>query len=70
MYGSICFAFVVVTFFMVPELKGRSLEEVDQLFAMNIPIWKFKGTRTIPVEERINHQGKEDVMEDSPKNME
>ncbi|KAI0377093.1 general substrate transporter [Hypomontagnella monticulosa] len=50
-YGSICFAFVVVTFFFVPELKGRSLEEVDQLFAMDIPLWKFKGTKTVPVEE-------------------
>ncbi|KAI1410538.1 general substrate transporter [Hypoxylon sp. FL1857] len=50
-YGSICFAFVVVTFFFIPELKGRSLEEVDQLFAMGIPLWKFKGTKTVPVEE-------------------
>ncbi|OTA81397.1 hypothetical protein M434DRAFT_37544 [Hypoxylon sp. CO27-5] len=50
-YGSICFIFVVVTFFFIPEMKGRSLEEVDQLFAMGISLRKFKGTKTVPVEE-------------------
>ena len=26
----------------MPELKGRSLEEVDELFAAKLPAWKFK----------------------------
>ena len=59
-YGSICFAFVVVTFFFVPELKGRSLEEVDQLFAMDIPLWEFKGTKTVPVEELASGADRKD----------
>ncbi|KAM5346003.1 hypothetical protein ACJ41O_011864 [Fusarium nematophilum] len=44
-YGSICLACATLAFFYIPELKGRSLEEVDQLFTMGIPMWKFKGTR-------------------------
>lgn len=54
---------------MVLELKGRSLEEVDQLFSMDIPIWKFKHTKTSPVEEINTEQAKEDILEDSAKNM-
>lgn len=44
-YGSICLAITVLAFFYIPEMKGRSLEEIDQLFAMGIPTRKFKSTR-------------------------
>lgn len=27
--------------FFMPELKGRNLEEIDQLFEANLPAWKF-----------------------------
>jgi hypothetical protein len=30
----------------MPELKGRSLEEVDELFATKLPAWKFKSYKT------------------------
>jgi hypothetical protein len=26
----------------MPELKGRSLEDVDELFAAGLPAWRFK----------------------------
>lgn len=45
-YGSICFAMEVVAFFLVPEMKGRTLEEVDQLFEMKTPLRQFKSTAT------------------------
>ncbi|KAL1872897.1 hypothetical protein Plec18167_006547 [Paecilomyces lecythidis] len=50
-YGSICFAMVVVAWFLIPELKGRSLEEVDQLFISGESLWKFGKVRTKPVEQ-------------------
>lgn len=28
----------------MPELKGRTLEEIDELFERRIPAWKFKTT--------------------------
>lgn len=28
--------------FCMPELKGRSLEDMDELFAAKLPAWRFK----------------------------
>lgn len=36
----------VVAFFLVPEMKGRTLEEVDQLFEMKTPLRQFRSTAT------------------------
>lgn len=41
---------LVLAYFFIPELKGRSLEEVDRLFASNTPIRKFKKIQTEAVE--------------------
>lgn len=30
----------------IPELKGRTLEEIDELFAKKVPAWRFKKFRT------------------------
>lgn len=45
-YGSTNFMMLVLTFFFIPELKGRSLEEVDQLFESGVPIRHFGSVRT------------------------
>lgn len=49
-YGSICVVMVVVSYFLIPELKGRSLEEIDQLFESGAPLRKFGNVQTTPVE--------------------
>ncbi|KAH8884099.1 general substrate transporter [Thozetella sp. PMI_491] len=41
-YGSCALIMAVVAFFLVPELKGRTLEEVDELFASGISMRQFK----------------------------
>ncbi|KAJ5624770.1 hypothetical protein N7510_001079 [Penicillium lagena] len=41
-YGSITIVSSVVAYFMVPEMKGRSLEEVDRLFEARVPLRKFQ----------------------------
>ncbi|KAK7978745.1 aldehyde dehydrogenase [Apiospora saccharicola] len=44
-FGCICVAFVVLTFFLVPEMTGKSLEEVDEMFEKQVPAWRSRGFR-------------------------
>lgn len=41
-YGSLSFAVSILTFFFIPEMKGRSLEELDILFAENTLTRSFR----------------------------
>lgn len=54
---------VVLTYFFIPELKGRTLEEVDQLFASGVPLRKFGQVQTRTAEElysdELRQQGEE-----------
>ncbi len=52
-FMGICIAGVLFCFFFVPELSGRSLEEVDELFEQNLWAWQFKGATTTGVGARI-----------------
>lgn len=47
---------VVLTFFFIPELKGRTLEEVDQLFASGAPLRKFGQIKTKSAQELYDEQ--------------
>ncbi|KAI0019703.1 general substrate transporter [Xylariomycetidae sp. FL0641] len=59
-YGSINLVMVAVIFLCIPELKGRTLEEVDQLFASGAPLRSFSKieTRTAAemYEEEVDHK--------------
>lgn len=44
---------VLFAIFFVPELKGRSLEEVDELFEAKIHAWEFKNYQTSGIGHRI-----------------
>ncbi|XWW97552.1 hypothetical protein V2A60_005536 [Cordyceps javanica] len=50
-YGSTSLVMVIVTYFCIPELKGRTLEEVDQLFASGMPLREFGKIPTLSPEE-------------------
>ena len=45
-FGSVAAFSVIWAIFFFPELKGRTLEEVDDLFAAKLPAWRFKGYQT------------------------
>ncbi|KAL2023354.1 hypothetical protein VTK56DRAFT_3092 [Thermocarpiscus australiensis] len=43
----------VFFFLCLPELKGRTLEEIDELFERRISAWKFKSTKTNIMDEAL-----------------
>ncbi|KAI8180839.1 Major facilitator-type transporter ecdD [Colletotrichum sp. SAR 10_75] len=45
-WGGFAFLTSVWAWFCMPELKGRNLEEIDQLFEANIPAWQFHKFQT------------------------
>lgn len=57
----------------MPELKNRSLEEIDELFVHNVPAWKFKTYRTTIQDEalaevrRQEDEDEEDEKKQSPR---
>jgi MFS transporter, SP family, sugar:H+ symporter len=40
-YGGLAIASFVFAYFCVPEMKGRTLEEINRMFQDGVPIWKF-----------------------------
>jgi hypothetical protein len=34
----------IFAIFFIPEMKDRTLEEIDEMFMVGLPAWKFKGT--------------------------
>ncbi|KAF5373744.1 hypothetical protein D9758_000707 [Tetrapyrgos nigripes] len=54
-YGSIAAVAMIYAIFFVPETKGRSLEELDELFERkpSLPAWRFRNTQTTGVGARI-----------------
>ena len=55
-------------YFFIPELKGRSLEEIDELFENKVPTHDFKSFETKilskarkDVEERLGRDEKPDA---------
>lgn len=61
--GDSILAFIFAILF-VPELKGRSLEEVDELFEANLWAWQFSKYETTGIGSRITRLEDHDASPD------
>jgi hypothetical protein len=60
-------ACLIFFFFFIPELKGRTLEEIDELFTRKVSAWKFKSTKTTIGDEALRDVQKQEVFHDNVK---
>ncbi|CAH0057654.1 unnamed protein product [Clonostachys solani] len=54
-YGSISILALIFVFLVVPEMSGRSLEELDELFRAKVPAWKSKDYVCTGIGTQITH---------------
>jgi heme/copper-type cytochrome/quinol oxidase subunit 3 len=64
-WGGLCIFFLLFSIFFVPELKGRSLEETEEMFDTHLKAWQFKNYKTsgfgaMLAAHRAGHDTKED----------
>lgn len=45
-FGPLAVLFTILVWFTVPETKGRSYQELDELFERRIPAWRFEQEKT------------------------
>lgn len=50
-YGGTCFLALIWSYFRLPEMKGRTYEELNILFWKNVPARKFKNTHVDAYED-------------------
>ncbi|KAL1891069.1 hypothetical protein Sste5346_007894 [Sporothrix stenoceras] len=64
-FGAFSVPIMILTWFYLPETKGRSAAEIDELFERKVPAWRWSSTVTY-VEEDMHanaHGGKSGVVE-------
>lgn len=45
-FGGVTFVYLIPCILLYPETKGRTYQELDELFERRIPAWKFAKTKT------------------------
>lgn len=61
-YGGFSVAAMVFVYFLLPETKDRSMEELDEMFQQRVPTCKFKGYVCAGLGAQIRQlENKEDV---------
>lgn len=58
-FGSVLAGCAIFIFFLIPETKGRSFVEIDELWAKGVSARKFKETNLVIAADEV--KGKEDV---------
>lgn len=68
-FGGFTTLYLIWAIFFLPELKNRSLEEVDELFNANIWAWQFSSYKTKSLagrvtERDVNNSEKKEIQEE------
>lgn len=66
-FGSFAALSIIFAYFFVPEVRGRSLEEIDKLFTSGIPIRQFRHADLTVGTELTETGAKERVLYIEPK---
>lgn len=45
-FGGMTFLYLIPVIFLFPETKGRTYQELDELFERGVPAWRFASTKT------------------------
>ncbi|GAV54422.1 hypothetical protein ZYGR_0AL01540 [Zygosaccharomyces rouxii] len=57
MFGVFCVALTINTFLLFPETKGKTLEEIDQMWEARVPAWKTNNwTPSIPPSNKFDQE--------------
>ncbi|KAJ9646704.1 hypothetical protein H2204_000396 [Knufia peltigerae] len=56
LFAGTCFLSVIWVYFRLPELKGRTYEELDILFRKRVPARKFKSTKIDPYSDELTEE--------------
>lgn len=55
-YGSFCFSMFIFVWFLIPETKGLSLEQMDELFGMTHLAAHEASNENVSVKRRSNEE--------------
>ncbi|KAK3818949.1 MAG: glucose transporter [Benniella sp.] len=71
-FAAFCVAMTIHVFFMFPETKGRTLEEMDELFNSHVPAWKTRSQPDSHLErdiERLKQQHEAQQLQQPPQEL-
>ncbi|OAQ77760.1 sugar transporter protein [Purpureocillium lilacinum] len=60
-YGGLSVVFTALTWFYVPEMKGRSLEDIDSLFEKKVPTRDFRTADISAIQISLDKLGEKDL---------
>ncbi|GJN74737.1 hypothetical protein PLICBS_008830 [Purpureocillium lilacinum] len=60
-YGGLSVVFTALTWFYVPEMKGRSLEDIDSLFEKKVPTRHFRTADISAIQISLDKLGEKDL---------
>ena len=56
-FAGLCLLGVGITYFAVPEMKGRTPAEIDRMFELNLPARKFSGWKNPSIADAEEGKG-------------